>query len=405
MKNVNSSARLTSFVLTISFLVGLLIVKLPMMQSHSQDTLTRIWFCCCIFPIFGIVLFQNKKFRPREIFLKPFCWSRIRTKYIIVLLQLFAIVLVNFIFLQLNLVNYGIFFEDVFVFLPILLVIFFAYTAITDNYLEYPNDEYYQLGCMLNRTLSVDKTLLRSFMLKTGVKIIFIPYMYSSLMNLMAILINMDLNFSPDNLNQILFNFGITLDVLIGTMGYLLSAKLINNDIKDTDSHILGWIFTLLCYPPLLILRENINKQTDALLWTDILPRDSFVYWVYFVLINSTWVVYWLATFEFGITFSNLSWRRLINTGVYKYTKHPAYIAKNIFWWLNTLPFIGTVVFSQNWWHNILALTSTSLLYYARAWSEERHLKKFPEYVAYAQTIQKHGIFRWLRFPRKRRTV
>ena len=97
------------------------------------------------------------------------------------------------------------------------------------------------------------------------------------------------------------------------------------------------------------------------------------------------------------MTFSNLSYRRLINKGVYRYTKHPAYISKNIYWWLYTLPFMGVAFVSVEWWKNVLGLTFVSLIYYGRAKSEERHLMKFPEYRHYCNEIDKKGIFRWLK--------
>lgn len=117
------------------------------------------------------------------------------------------------------------------------------------------------------------------------------------------------------------------------------------------------------------------------------------------MVINLLWVVYWLATFEFGMTFSNLSWRGLINKGVYRYTKHPAYISKNLYWWLNTLPFCGVTLFSLAWWQNILGLTFVSLIYYGRAWSEEKHLNNFSDYRKYSQRIDKIGIFRYIKLP------
>lgn len=212
-------------------------------------------------------------------------------------------------------------------------------------------------------------------------------------------MLTMDLSINKANINVILFNFGVSLDMLIGTFGYLFSLKLIDNDIKDIDSHSLGWILALICYPPIVWLVERVNRQQDSLLWTDFVAIDSMFYWLFFMVINATWVVYWLATFEFGMTFSNLSWRSLIDKGVYRYTKHPAYIAKNIYWWLYTLPFLGVSFLSVQWWENILGLTFVSLIYYGRAWSEERHLYKFCEYREYSERINKKGIFRHINLP------
>lgn len=221
--------------------------------------------------------------------------------------------------------------------------------------------------------------------------------MYSAILNNLAILLNTPWELNSNTISLLLFNFGISIDVLVGVFGYLFSSSIINNQIRDTDSNFLGWLFALLCYPPLLWIMKKVNSQQDSLIWSQIIPQDSILYWVFFIIINITWIIHWSATFEFGMTFSNLSYRRLIYKGVYSYTKHPAYISKNLYWWLYTLPFMGVVPMSLEWWKNILGLTFVSLIYYGRAKSEERHLMKFAEYRAYSCEIKKRGIFRWLK--------
>ena len=50
--------------------------------------------------------------------------------------------------------------------------------------------------------------------------------------------------------------------------------------------------------------------------------------------------VYGWAALSFGIRFSNLTHRGIITSGPYRFTKHPAYVAKNISWWLISIPFL-----------------------------------------------------------------
>src|SRR5690606_33230096 len=93
----------------------------------------------------------------------------------------------------------------------------------------------------------------------------------------------------------------------------------------------------------------------------------------------------------FGLRFSNLSWRGLVNTGPYRYTKHPAYLSKNIYWWLHTVPFVG-VASNMDLLRNLLGLSFVSMVYYIRAKTEEHHLMAFPEYHDYSQYINKKGL-------------
>ena len=52
--------------------------------------------------------------------------------------------------------------------------------------------------------------------------------------------------------------------------------------------------------------------------------------------------VYAWATVAFGFRFSNLTHRGILTHGPYAWTKHPAYVSKNLFWWCAVLPFLAT---------------------------------------------------------------
>src|SRR5258708_5983980 len=92
--------------------------------------------------------------------------------------------------------------------------------------------------------------------------------------------------------------------------------------------------------------------------------------------------IYVWSTCSFGVRFSNLTNRGIITEGPYRYFKHPAYLSKNIAWWMMSVPFISQ--------HNILdairaciCLLLTNLIYGIRAWTEERHLLRDPAYQTY----------------------
>ena len=98
------------------------------------------------------------------------------------------------------------------------------------------------------------------------------------------------------------------------------------------------------------------------------------------------------ATVAAGIRFSNLTYRGLWNTGPYRLTKHPAYVAKNIVWWLMFMPFVISSGMQAVRYSVLLLLVNG--LYYLRARTEERHLSHYPEYVAYALEMNRKSIFR-----------
>lgn len=394
--SVHQSPRLASIILFLSFFMGWALFSFMPSSWKIDNTLPRFWLLISLLPLIIIAYWQNPHRLRGQ--LNPTNYKRIVAKSKILMLQIIAIVISS---IAIEFISgsdsYGSFSDDVYFILPILLILTPFYVWFVDKRIANPYDEYAQIGEMLNKQIPVDRFIIKKFLLKTAVKIIFVPFMYSGfLLNLNHLL---NLNYTTSSISVILFNIGISLDMLVGIFGYLISSSLIDNQVKDTDNHLLGWIFALLCYPPLQYLRTNLSAQTDNLIWSDIIPEGTILYAIFFVIINALWIIYWLATFEFGMTFSNLSWRKLVDKGVYRYTKHPAYLSKNIYWWLHTLPFCGVVWFSANWWENVLTLTLTSFIYYARACSEERHLMKFPEYQAYAEYISQHGIFRKIRVP------
>ena len=396
MDSVHQYPRQASIVLVISFLIGYLLIKLLLINNFSIEYLIRMWLLISITPLLllGYVQNPNKKHKLK---LNPVNTARIKSKIVIFLLQIIAIYTYAFTVTQIGLAEYAIFVNDLFVCFPLLIILSVIYIYFVDRRLLTPEDEYANAGAMLNRKIPIDRQLLKKFLLKTAVKIFFIPFMYSGFLGNLSIVLNTAWQFNADAIGLLLFNFGISIDMLIGIFGYLFSSAIINNQIIDTDSNVLGWIFALSCYPPMVWIMRQVNNQKDALIWSEILQHGSLIFWIVFSVINLTWIIYWLATFEFGMTFSNLSYRRLIDSGVYTYTKHPAYISKNLYWWLYTLPFMGDAFVSLEWWKSILGLTFVSLIYYGRAKSEERHLMKFPEYRAYSHEIEKRGIFRWLK--------
>ncbi|MCG3842867.1 DUF1295 domain-containing protein [Psychrobacter sp. Ps1] len=395
MVSVHQHPRQASIILIMSFFLWYLISKILLIDYLSLDALIRVWLLACLLPLFIVAYIQNPHRKKHP--LNPINSARIKSKSIVFLSQLVGIYLYAFIVTESGVSIYATFVNDLFLFFPLVMVVSVGYIYFVDRRLLDPEDEYAKIGAMLNKNVPVDRALLKTFILKTVVKFVFIPFMYSGFLGNLAAIFDTAWQFNATAITLLIFNIVISLDMLIAIFGYLFSSGIINNRIVDTDSNILGWIFALLCYPPLVWIMRQVNDQQDNLIWQDIIPQDSVFYWLFLLAINVSWIVYWLATFEFGMTFSNLSWRRLIDTGVYRYTKHPAYIAKNIYWWLYTLPFMGVAFASVQWWQNILGLTFVSLIYYGRAKSEERHLRKFVEYRQYCDQIDQTGIFRWLK--------
>jgi steroid 5-alpha reductase family enzyme len=101
--------------------------------------------------------------------------------------------------------------------------------------------------------------------------------------------------------------------------------------------------------------------------------------------------IYAWATVAFGLRFSNLTHRGVLTHGPYAWTKHPAYLSKNLFWWLATLPFFATTGNVTDCIRNTFVMGLVSGVYYWRARTEERHLSADPHYREYAAWMAAHG--------------
>jgi len=103
--------------------------------------------------------------------------------------------------------------------------------------------------------------------------------------------------------------------------------------------------------------------------------------------------VYAWATMVFGLRFSNLTYRGVITHGPYRFTRHPAYLSKNLFWWSATLPFLVTSGGPMEALRNVVGISLVSAIYYWRARTEEAHLlREDAKYREYHAWMAENGI-------------
>lgn len=188
-----------------------------------------------------------------------------------------------------------------------------------------------------------------------------------------------------------------SIDLAFAAIGYIFTLKMLDTDIRSTEPSVLGWIACLMCYSPFWngLFEPTYFHYNDGLYWGEWLGEHPFMYAVWASVIIALTVVYALATVSLGYRFSNLTYRGLATTGVFRLTKHPAYVFKNLTWWMISIPFIP----SGDWvdaTRSCILLLGVNLIYFTRAKTEERHLSQYPEYVEYANWINEHGIFRWV---------
>lgn len=185
-------------------------------------------------------------------------------------------------------------------------------------------------------------------------------------------------------------------DLLYASTGYLLTFRILNAQIRSSDPTLKGWFFAVICYQPFWqsLLYGRYFAYDRGIGWNAWLSDHPWLTIGWGTAILVLLGIYSLSTICLGIRFSNLTYRGLITSGPYRFCKHPAYVAKNLSWWLVSVPFIQ---YGDDWRHAAvccLLLLGVNFIYFMRARTEEQHLSNYPEYVAYALAMNERSIFR-----------
>lgn len=190
------------------------------------------------------------------------------------------------------------------------------------------------------------------------------------------------------------------IDVSMASVGYLLTMKPLDSHIRSANPYAAGWTAALICYPPFILMGPGgaLDYHIGAADWSVWLAGYPAITAIVAVLLVVLAGIYAWATVAFGLRFSNLTHRGILTHGPYAWTKHPAYLSKNAFWWLAAPPFLATTGNPVDMIRNTVVLAAVGGVYFWRAKTEERHLRADPAYRDYADWMASIGP--WARFRR-----
>jgi hypothetical protein len=190
-----------------------------------------------------------------------------------------------------------------------------------------------------------------------------------------------------------------TIDIVLAAIGYVCTFKLLNAHIRSPSPLWHGWVSALICYPPFVIIGgfAATDYRVGGTYW-DLWLSNPWAKWIWAMSVLICLFTYVWATVAFGIRFSNLTNRGTITHGPYRLLKHPAYISKNLYWWLIYVPWVNQLGRSKAMLACALLLVLAAI-YWLRAKTEEAHLSKDPEYRAYLSWFNSHTL--WQRIKAK----
>ncbi|HEV2816605.1 MAG TPA: DUF1295 domain-containing protein [Allosphingosinicella sp.] len=281
-----------------------------------------------------------------------------------------------------------------------MLVLSVPYVLWLDRRLAEPKDGAWHFGQLLiGRGDLADRTELQHFLRAWAVKGFFTAFMLSIVPGNWWYAVNPDsasITQNPVQLAFWLIAVMFMIDVVFATVGYVLTMKPLDAHIRTANPYAAGWTAALLCYPPFIMMGDG--DPLDYHIGTA--GPDGWTHWLEnYPLAMDLWGgwlvfltgVYAWATVAFGFRFSNLTHRGILTHGPYAWTKHPAYVAKNLFWWCAVLPFLATTGSPVDMIRNTVLLGLVSAVYYWRARTEERHLGSDPAYQDYAAWMERNG--------------
>ncbi len=269
-----------------------------------------------------------------------------------------------------------------------------------DRVMVKPKDHSWHFGAMLLGREAWDSEQVKKHWRAWIIKGFFSAFMISILPGGFASIVEADLAEviqNPVATGILLFELLFVIDVQIGTVGYLCTFRPLDAHIRSGNPFLAGWLAALLCYPPFVFAFMGnggvIQYEYNTAGWGYWFEGNDLLLWAWAAWLVFLTAIYAWATVAFGIRFSNLTYRGVLTNGPYRFTRHPAYVSKNLFWWCSVMPFLVTSGSMVDVIRNTVFLACVSGIYYWRARTEEAHLLgEDPKYREYYDWMQEHGL-------------
>jgi protein-S-isoprenylcysteine O-methyltransferase Ste14 len=279
-----------------------------------------------------------------------------------------------------------------------LSVVAVVYVAFVDGRMRAPRDAYWQLGRLaLGRFRDVRGPDIAAHARAWLVKGFFLPLMVVYMYGSTSKILEFDLTgatWANLRLYDFLYDAAFLIDLTFAVVGYAWSLKLADTHVRSAEPTMFGWVVALFCYQPFFSVFDSHYVTYGGPgfgRWLAPWPAVRAI-WAGAILVLVA--VYVIATVAFGLRFSNLTHRGVLTSGPYRFTKHPAYLSKNLSWWMSSVPF--AVAGGSEALRHCVLLLCLNFIYFLRARTEERHLSQDPAYVAYALWMNEHGVLSFL---------
>jgi protein-S-isoprenylcysteine O-methyltransferase Ste14 len=185
------------------------------------------------------------------------------------------------------------------------------------------------------------------------------------------------------------FKLIVFADVFFFTLGYLIELPALKNEIRSVDSTWLGWVMALLCYPPFNGITGSVFgwHSSDFPQFID----HPTIHIVANLAFLGLMALYAWSSIALNFKASNLTHRGIVANGPYRWVRHPAYLFKNLAWWIGIGPALlaASRISPLETLLVIGSMAGWSCIYAMRALTEEQHLRQVDgEYEAYCKKVR-----------------
>ena len=180
------------------------------------------------------------------------------------------------------------------------------------------------------------------------------------------------------------------IDVFNAVVAYCMESRWLENRSHSIDLTIGGWLVCLSCYPP-------INEVTGSLFafapfvasnqMEDLVFNSLGLFYAAKIIEMLTLGVHIYSDVSLGPSVANITLKKLQTRGFYGLIRHPGTTTKLLLW------LIQAIIYKKFWTMKFFfGYLGWGIVYVLRALTEERHLKKFPEYREYCKKVT-HRFF------------
>jgi hypothetical protein len=292
---------------------------------------------------------------------------------------------------------YDSYYEALHMVLPVILVLAIPYVAYIDACMTEPEDSYHAFGRLLLGYGSMTTTALLQHLLGWIMRGHFVALLFTYANDSTNEFLTSDFSTLWDGI-MAFFPFALSgiflLALIVHVSGTILTLRLFDTHIRSIDPTTLGWMVCLICFQPFRGIADlYLDYPGNDDNWINLMggSAEMEAIWAMLLLVVLTCVV--LSDISLGNRYSNLTHRGIVTGGMYRFSKHPNYIAQNLFWIMTILPFCSDEGFAASARYTVVYI-GIMIIYFLRARTEERHLSHDPQYVAYALWMNENGIFR-----------